>query len=213
MTSFRAVERRSVADAVHEQLRRRILDGSLEPGAALPSERALTEQFGVNRHAVREALKRLAEVGLVEIAHGGATRVRDWRRTAGLEVLADAALDDPRVLGDALRMRRAIGADVARLAAAARAEVAERPATADGYELLWSDLVDAAGNLAYRLALNALQSAIHRIRDEFAELSRPEIDDLAAQAALREAVAAGDGDRAAALAHELLDRTLEAVGG
>ena len=42
----------------------RILEGKLEAGSALPSERFLAEEFGVNRHAVREALKRLEQAGL-----------------------------------------------------------------------------------------------------------------------------------------------------
>lgn len=203
--------RRSVADAVHEQLRGAILRGELQPGDRLPGERPLTEQFGVNRHAVREAVKRLAEVGLVEVAHGGATRVRDWRHAAGLDVLPDVAFTDPAALAHALRMRRTIGVDVVRLAAAARAEVAVTEADADGYEAFWDALVDASGNVAYRLALNSLVAGIHQIRDAFTELSRPEFEDAAAQDALRAAVAAGDEDRAADVAHALLSRTLNAV--
>ena len=210
-TGFTAVPRRSVADAVHEQLRRSIVAGTLRPGDRLPGERTLTEQFGVNRHAVREAVKRLAEVGLVEVSHGGATKVRDWRRAAGLDVLPDIAFDDPAALVHALRMRRTIGVDVARLAAAARAEVEAFPADPDGYEALWSALVDASGNVAYRLALNSLEAGIHQIREAFTELSRAEIEDAAAQGALRGAVAAGDQEGAAAIAHALLSPTLEAA--
>lgn len=204
-------DRRSVADAVHAQLRSAILHGELAPGDRLAGERTLTEQFGVNRHAVREAVKRLAEVGLVDVSHGGATRVRDWRRSAGLDVLPDIALTDPSALGHALRMRRTIGVDVVRLAAAARAEVPATPADLDGYDALWAALVDASDNVAYRLALNSLVAGIHEIRDAFAELSRPEFEDAAAHDALRAAVRAGHEEQAAALAHELLSRTLAAV--
>ena len=55
----------------------------------MPSERTLAEELGVNRHAVREALKRLQQAGLIRIAQGGATRVLDWRQSGGLEVLLD----------------------------------------------------------------------------------------------------------------------------
>lgn len=203
--------RRSVADAVHEQLRTAILRSELAPGDRLPGERTLTEQFGVNRHAVREAVKRLAEVGLVEVSHGGATRVRDWRHSAGLDVLPDIAFTDPAALSHALRMRRTVGVDAARLAAAARAAIAPTPADADGYEAFWDALVDASGNVAYRLALNSLVAGIHQIRDAFTELSRAEFEDAAAQDALRAAIADGDEDRAAQVAHALLSRTLHAV--
>ena len=42
----------------------------------------------IERHLVREALGRLEQLGLVRIAQGGATRVLDFRRTAGLDLLA-----------------------------------------------------------------------------------------------------------------------------
>ncbi|MEU6348173.1 GntR family transcriptional regulator [Streptomyces sp. NPDC047072] len=48
------------------EMRRRIIKGDVEPGAAL-SEAALAEEFGVSRTPVREALKQLQTEGLVEI--------------------------------------------------------------------------------------------------------------------------------------------------
>src|SRR3954451_11768659 len=82
------VARHSVSDAVFEQLQAQILGGHLAAGEALPSERALTELMGVNRQAVREALKRLDQAGLVEINHGGVTRARNYRESAGLDLLS-----------------------------------------------------------------------------------------------------------------------------
>ncbi|MFC4906373.1 FadR/GntR family transcriptional regulator [Actinomadura gamaensis] len=122
MSGFSPVERTSVATAVFEQIAARILDGTLPAGDRLPPERALTEEFGVNRQALREALQRLDQLGLVEIRHGGATRVRDFRRTAGLDLLprlflgADGGID-AGVVRSVMEMRTAIGADAAALAA------------------------------------------------------------------------------------------------
>lgn len=62
-------------DDVVEQVRAAIIDGSITAGERLPSERDLAEQFGVSRATLREALRALEAVGLVEIrvgAHGGA---------------------------------------------------------------------------------------------------------------------------------------------
>ena len=64
------------SDAIHRALRRAILDGTYGPDTALPSERQLSEELGASRHAVREALKRLQQAGLIAISQGGATRVR-----------------------------------------------------------------------------------------------------------------------------------------
>src|SRR5690348_9206426 len=108
------VARQSVSDAVFEQLRDEILSGRLTPNEALPAERTLTEVLGVNRQAVREALKRLHQAGLVEISHGGSTRVRDYRSSAGLDLLetlliaADGSID-ARVARSIMEMRACIG--------------------------------------------------------------------------------------------------------
>src|SRR3954463_10115299 len=70
---------------IHADLRAAILAGEYAAGDALPSERQLSDELGAGRHAVREALKRLQQAGLVSISQGGATRVRDWRRHGGVE--------------------------------------------------------------------------------------------------------------------------------
>ena len=116
------VTRRSVSDAVFDQLQARIVSGGFAPGDALPAERSLTEALGVNRQAVREALKRLHQAGLVDITHGGATRVRDWRTGAGLDLLpalltTDDGQLDIGVARSILEMRACIGPDAARLCA------------------------------------------------------------------------------------------------
>src|SRR5687768_14972815 len=93
------VTRQSLSDAVFEQLRSRIVTGEMRPGSTLPAERTLAEMLGVNRGAIREALKRLAQARLISIQQGGATRVLDYRATAGMELLsnllitADGGLD------------------------------------------------------------------------------------------------------------------------
>jgi DNA-binding FadR family transcriptional regulator len=52
-----------------------ILSGALAPGDLLPSERALTGQWDMGRSGVREAINRLASLGLVRSVHGSGTRV------------------------------------------------------------------------------------------------------------------------------------------
>jgi DNA-binding FadR family transcriptional regulator len=54
---------------------RRILSGELAPGDALPPERALCDELNVGRSTVREAISRLASMGLVRTLHGSGTRV------------------------------------------------------------------------------------------------------------------------------------------
>src|SRR5918998_4492517 len=84
----------TVSGQIYARLRADILAGLYEPGDALPSERRLSEDLQANRHGIREALKRLQQAGLVAISQGGATRVRDWRRHGGLELLLEGDVPD-----------------------------------------------------------------------------------------------------------------------
>src|SRR5262249_36106976 len=58
-----------------EHFERAILAGELAAGELLPSERELSAKMGVSRSVVREALGRLASLGLVKSVHGSGTRV------------------------------------------------------------------------------------------------------------------------------------------
>ena len=78
----------TVSDAVFARFVEEILSGRWPAGEPVPSERELALAWQVNRHAVREALKRVQQAGLVRISHGGKTRVLDWRTHAGLDVLS-----------------------------------------------------------------------------------------------------------------------------
>ena len=66
----------SVVDQVYEAIRERIADGSLERGARVHQE-DLAEVLGVSRTPVREALRRLAAEGLVEMRTNRGARVAD----------------------------------------------------------------------------------------------------------------------------------------
>src|ERR671932_2683087 len=77
-----------VAGRVFARLSEEILSGRYEPGEKLPTQRALAAELGVNMASVREAVKRLEQLRLVEVRHGDAMRVRDWREHGGLDVIA-----------------------------------------------------------------------------------------------------------------------------
>lgn len=230
MIAATPIRRRLLSDAVHDRLLGEILAGSLAPGEPLPSERSLSESLNVNRHAVREALKRLQQAGLVTISQGGATRVNDWRRSAGLDLLvaiAKTGAPGPDFLLDVVEMRRAIGVDVARRAATrsggeTREQIrlwsgkppAERTSEldrADAYRSFWNDLVVASGSLPYRLAYNSLIQAQEVHAEALASLTLPELSDARQQRELARAVFQGDAVRAERAARRLLDLAVEAA--
>lgn len=68
-------EKQSVSRQVFTKIEQLLKSGAVQPGELLPSERELAAQFGVGRPAVREALKALEMMGVIEIIHGKGARV------------------------------------------------------------------------------------------------------------------------------------------
>ncbi len=105
----KAAGRGRVAEDLASSLKELIVEGRIGAGDALPSERELAARFDVNRSSVREALHRLEAIGLIEMKHGGATRVRDVLVSAGLHLLpflvARGGRLDPAWLRDLLEVR------------------------------------------------------------------------------------------------------------
>ena len=66
-----------ISDAVAIELERRILEGSLKPGARLTPERDLCVELGVSRPSLREAIQKLVSKGMLVTRHGGGTYVTD----------------------------------------------------------------------------------------------------------------------------------------
>lgn len=60
-----------------ELIKKSIVDRQLRPGDKLPAERALAAQLGISRHIVREALKNLQALGVVEIIHGSGIYLKE----------------------------------------------------------------------------------------------------------------------------------------
>jgi DNA-binding FadR family transcriptional regulator len=67
--------RHSLADAVVGRLQQQLSLGVYEPGEKLPSEPELMAQFGVGRSTIREAVRILANTGLVTVRQGSGTMV------------------------------------------------------------------------------------------------------------------------------------------
>lgn len=227
------VSRTSLSDSVFRELRGRILSGELAADAALPGERELCAGFGVNRNALREALKRLEQLGLVQIKQGGATRVLDFRAEAGLELLPamlvgpDAALRRRAVRG-LFELRSALGPDVARLAAtrrstddvAAIATLVQRmgqsheqtPQQLQRLSMaLWERLALASDNLAYQCTYNSMRKAWGPVQDTLSAGMMDEVGDLARYQKLVKAIREQQPERAAKVSRELLDAGFQGV--
>jgi len=70
--------RESFWHRIAAQISEAISSGTYPPGERLPSEHALAEQFGVNRHTIRKSLASLSSQGLVRVTQGSGTYVEDF---------------------------------------------------------------------------------------------------------------------------------------
>jgi GntR family transcriptional regulator, transcriptional repressor for pyruvate dehydrogenase complex len=86
---FAKVEVGKASDIIVNQIMKMLDDGSLKPGARLPPERIMAEQFGVGRSHVREAITKLASLGILRTLPQSGTYVREVTREKRSQVLKD----------------------------------------------------------------------------------------------------------------------------
>lgn len=228
--ALQPVNRRSVPEDVFEQIVAEVLSGEMKPGDPLPSERRLAEVLGVSRPAIREALKRLTSIGLVEIRQGDTTTVRDFRKHAGLDLLPRllfrAGELDVTVVRSILETRLHNGPKVAELAAARRtpeladlldAAIEALSADTDPVErqrhalTFWDHLVDGADSIAFRLMYNTLRATYEPALPALAVMMAAEVGRPEAYRAIADAVVAGDADAAGKAARALLEPATTAL--
>ena len=228
--ALQPVNRRSVPEDVFDQIVTEVLSGDMRPGDALPSERRLAEVLGVSRPAIREALKRLTSIGLVEIRQGDTTTVRDFRRHAGLDLLPrllfQAGELDTTVVRSILETRLHNGPKVAELAAlrhgpgladlldaAIDALATESDPVARQRHALtfWDHLVDGADSIAFRLMYNTLRATYEPALPALAVMMATEVDRAEPYRAIADAVKAGDAQAATTAARELLEPATTAL--
>lgn len=99
MADFRSIPKLpSIPEVVFEEIQRLVTDGELQPGDRLPSETELAERFGVGRSSIREAMRALQLLGVIEVIQGKGTFVRepgilplviDWTRIAQIGIISE----------------------------------------------------------------------------------------------------------------------------
>lgn len=96
--------------------------GLVQPGTRLPSERRLADAFGIGRGSVREALKSLSLLGLIEIRQGDGTYLRRPDSELLPQVIEWGLLLGERKVFDLVEARQEIEKSIARLAAGRRTD-------------------------------------------------------------------------------------------
>ena len=83
-----------------KQLRDIIAEENIQPGDKLPSERVLSEKLQVGRSSVREALRSLELLGLIETKHGGGTFLGSVQQHQLVEIVGSFILQEPKSTAD-----------------------------------------------------------------------------------------------------------------
>jgi DNA-binding FadR family transcriptional regulator len=181
-----------LSERVADDIRRQILRGDYRPGERLPGERNLADRHGVNRGAVREALRTLGQQRLVATQRSGTTVCA--LRDASVEILRDLLFAEGTVNRDLavqlLDVHEMLVAGAARLAIERGSEdellrarllvqrLGDPHLAPDALPELLDRIVDliteASGNLVLRLCRNALQPALAGHLDAIRSLIRPQ---------------------------------------
>ena len=119
---FRQVRRSRLSEEVAEQIKKAIFEGLLEPGDSLPSERELGKMFGVGRPTIREALRILNVMGLIDIGAGAkGSLVRKVDLTQYLDIIREQLTFmirvDEKSIRDVLEIRKYVEIGIAHAAA------------------------------------------------------------------------------------------------
>jgi GntR family transcriptional repressor for pyruvate dehydrogenase complex len=221
MPEFRSIAKPpSIPEVVLEEIQRLISEGELRPGDRLPSETELAERFGVGRSSIREAMRVLHLLGVIEVIQGKGTFVRqpgilplmiDWSRIAQMGIIAEVmeARQFIEILLAQLAAERATEEDIEALGATLERE---RGSTADLE-------ADAQAGVDFHMALadavhNRVLALMYRtIHDLFLETARrmratPETarDRLQDHERIFQAIQARDPEAAAQAMREHLEK-------
>jgi GntR family transcriptional regulator, transcriptional repressor for pyruvate dehydrogenase complex len=174
---FAAVRKTKVYQGVARQIERQILDGVLRPGDKLPPERELAERFEVSRSAVRDAIRTLEMIGLLEPRHGEGTVVRDLSPDSLVSPLASMLVRRHELVAELLDVRKMLEPPLAARAAlrASEQEVAdlEDILRRQRGKLLEGELaIEEDSEFHYAIAQAAKNSVVLKVLDVLMDLLR-----------------------------------------
>ena len=99
------LRRPALNEAIRNYVKQYILDKGLAAGDPLPSETQLGEMMGVGRSSVREAIKGLESLGIVEVRHGEGLYVREYNFDPVVEILSYGMRFDSTTLAELIQIR------------------------------------------------------------------------------------------------------------
>jgi len=210
----------TASSRITAKLLRAILAGTYPAGEKLPPERDLAQEFGVSRHVLREALKRLDTLGLVSIQQGSGVYVNDIVLQGGVELFEYLLYDesgniDNQVLYDFFAFLARFVPEVFRMAALMRTDdemrklrtlLAERERYWGNFDAVMTNslqmlqtIARATHNSIYQLVFNNVGRVAYKLRQNIPLTALAPIIPLEQLAHIVEAVEKGDPELAALL--------------
>lgn len=117
LAALQPIKRTRIPDEIANRLRAMIVDGSFKKDEPLPSERALAKRLRVSRSSVRDAIRRLEVIGLLETRHGQGTFLHELSVDNVVTPMASVLTFNRGRQDDLMDARRAFEPAVARMAA------------------------------------------------------------------------------------------------
>ncbi len=184
------IERKTISDQVFEYLVDEIKSGNLKPNDKLKPERQLAEELQVSRVVVREAIKSLSKLGIIQTTQGGGNFVSDKPSDILCKIMGIYMMLDEKLLLDYVKIRITMESEAARLAAKnatnfdikelktihnVRLELAKKGENEQNKELLYNydikfhlAIARASKNKANELFLNAIFETLRAWQEEIA---------------------------------------------
>lgn len=110
------ISKQNISDLILKQMKEQILNDEWKSGEKLPSENELTKLFGVSRISVRQALQKLAAIGLIETRTGEGSFVKKLSPGIAMNHLIPTLYLSSNSLNEVLEFRKVVEGSVAELA-------------------------------------------------------------------------------------------------
>lgn len=114
---IKRIKKTNVSDEVFKQLKQMLLRGDIKPGDKFPSENELSEAFGVSRMTARQAVQKLAVLGLIETRLGEGSFVKKIQPGMAMNQIMPAIYLSENSLLEILEFRTVIEGKTAKIAA------------------------------------------------------------------------------------------------
>lgn len=122
LTLAKPLSRLRLHEEIVNIIKEKILNHEIAPGSKLPPEREMAETFHVNRATVREALRKLENIDLIEIKHGDGLYVKNYLESGNFDLIKAALRSESceTILLNILEARRYVVPQIAYMAAQRR---------------------------------------------------------------------------------------------